>query len=246
MRMLLLAFLAAIAVSVCRAQSTETMPPDTLLFQGGEELINLYHSLPGAPPPEANPRLVEALSAARTGAFRSAAIEAYSEKNVFERRDEARLIMEKFKQAAPENQTAKFIAVPSDVTLQPYDLRDPRLRICWERTCSQNHHVLEKRLANYILRVTLPSPQGVFLDTDEATARALEAEASNNPLRILRATYIAEIDGADPVESMGSLPFFQVRAHLVKLRISSGDPLDRSATADDIYHSPLIYELTFK
>jgi hypothetical protein len=232
------------------AESTDTAiqnapAPDTLLFQGGEELIDLYHALPGAASPSSNPKLVEALAAARNGDFRSAALRASRSKDAFERRDEASLIVEKYKQNQFTTSGAKFVAVVSDITLQSDPQGGRRLRICWERTCRHDRPVLEERVANYILHVSLPSPQGVEIEPDEAAARALEAEASGNSLRILHATYIAEIEGADPVQTFGGLPFFQVRARLVKLRIGAGNALDEDAPPEAVYRAPTIFEAKF-
>jgi hypothetical protein len=246
MRNVLPASLLLFVIAACSPEPTKPDASDTtVLFEGGEELIHLYHILPGAAPLASNSMLVEALSAARTGKFRNAATRAIGQDGSFEKQDEASLIVEKVKQDPPQWETVRFVAIPSNVTVQPYDVRDRRIRICWERTCKHNDPVLEERVANYILRISLPSPQGIDIAPDEDVARTLEAEASDNSWHILRATYIAEIEGADPVAVTGGMPFFQIRARLVKLRIAHGNPMDTDATADEIYHSPPIYDISF-
>jgi hypothetical protein len=245
MRTALLTCITALLLGACASEPNNLPPPDTLLYASGEELIDLYHSLPGASAADRNPKLVEALAAAHATEFKKANDRAERDKETFAPGVEARMAAEFVTEHVATNVGAKYIAVAADVTVPPFDFRDGKIRICWERSCSRDRPELVERLVNYVLRMSLPDPQGFEITPGEALARTLQAQAEASPDRTLHALYVAKIEGADPADSWGGIPIFQVRARLIKLLIVPANAPEQDMTLAEIAAAPSMYTASF-
>jgi hypothetical protein len=209
-----LALLVSIVAGSCHAQDGSSVAAPRL-FQRGDELIRLYHSLPNST--DLDPTaLWSSLPQANNSGFRESAMRIAAERDSFKKKDMIDTLVADFRRSQANDSAAAFVAVTGMFFVKPYDFQTKSFTVCWSTVCT--YPSLEQRTGNYALTITLPSPGHFSFSPPEESARQIERSVAGNGGRLVRAVVIAAIDGAEPLKREE----YRILAHVVQVKLLSG------------------------
>ena len=209
-----LTLVANIVAGSCHAQEGASVATP-LRFQYGDELIRLYHSLPGAA--ELDPTaLWSSLPQATNSNHRNSAMRIVAERDSFRKKDMIDALVADFRRDQPTDSSAAFVAITGMFHVKPYDFQTKSFSVCWAAVCT--YPSLEQRTGQYTLKIALPSPGHFSFSPSEESARQIERSVAGNGGRLVRGIVIAAVDSAEPLKREE----YRILAHAVQIKLLSG------------------------